>query len=232
MITGRSKYFFLIYYFHRTGGTEKHLAQLVCWLASHGFDCNVVVFDLGKTKLIDDMRRAGAVVHTFASSVNTDQGAAQRLQLMRMIRRQRFEHRPDVHQKSDTYGASSRGSPGVRHSSRASATPTRPPALSFFLNRRLRFLFERRSSWPMRRGRGCRVRSLERARLVKIHNGVDSDKFAPAIPRRRRRRGRASDCARRISWWDGCRFPAEKDTVSCSKVPWRPARAFRNLRLL
>jgi len=53
---------FLIDYFHRTGGTEKHLAQLITGLPSKEFRATVVAFDMGTNPLLEKLRERGIPV--------------------------------------------------------------------------------------------------------------------------------------------------------------------------
>ena len=55
---------FLIDWFHRTGGTEKHLVQLIAGLPADRFRCTVVAFDMGVNPLLDELRtRQVPVIH-------------------------------------------------------------------------------------------------------------------------------------------------------------------------
>src|SRR6185436_15684266 len=106
MTPGKTKVLFLIDYFHRTGGTEKHLAQLASWLAHENFQCEVVVFDLGQNELIGQMRAAGVAVHDIRVEREYGlSGLRGALRLWRLIRARRFDIVQTYHQKSDTYGA-------------------------------------------------------------------------------------------------------------------------------
>lgn len=183
MTPGKTKVLFLIDYFHRTGGTEKHLVQLVCWLARENFHCEVVVFDLGANEMIAQMRAAGVLVHDIR--VEREYGtSAMRgaLALARLIRARRFDVVQTYHQKSDTFGALVARLAGVRHilSSKRDTGVYRKP-YHFFLNRRLKWLFERTIVVADAVADAVVASDhLDRARLVKIYNGVDSDRFAPA----------------------------------------------------
>src|ERR1700683_403434 len=55
------KILYLIDYFHRTGGTEKHLSQLIDGLSGK-FVCAVVVFDMGSNALLDGLRARGVPI--------------------------------------------------------------------------------------------------------------------------------------------------------------------------
>lgn len=176
---------FIIDYFHRTGGTETHLALLVQWLAAAGFHCEVVVFDLGQNDLIEQIRTAGVTVHHLPVAREYSPNALrQAWRLARLVRQGRFDVVQTFHQKSDTYGAVVARLAGVRHlvSSKRDTGHLRRPH-HFFLNRRLRFLFQRIIVVADAVAAAV-IRSdhIDPARVVKIYNGVDSNKFIPASP--------------------------------------------------
>ena len=56
MASRRIKVLFIIDYFHRTGGTERHLAHLVTQLPPEQFECAIVCFDMGPNPLLDEVR--------------------------------------------------------------------------------------------------------------------------------------------------------------------------------
>src|SRR5437764_10421942 len=62
MASNRIEILFIIDYFHRTGGTEKHLAQLIAGLPTDAFRCSVVAFDLGANPLLDGLRARGVSI--------------------------------------------------------------------------------------------------------------------------------------------------------------------------
>ena len=173
---------FVIDYFHRTGGTEMHLARLAMWLAAHGIHCEIVVFDMGKNELIDRMRQAGVSVHHLpVAREYSPHALARAWTLARLIRRQRINIVQTYHQKSDTYGALVAWLAGVRHivSSKRDTGMNRRPH-HFFMNRRLRFLFERTIVVADAVADAVVASDhLDRRRLVKIYNGVDSERFVP-----------------------------------------------------
>lgn len=169
-------------YFHGTGGTEKHLAQLVQLLPRDEFECRVVVFDLGANTLIDEMRAAGIPVHHVpVRRIYTPYAMWRAAELAGIIRRNRIDIVQTFHQTSDTFGALVAKLSGVRHivsSKRDTGQLKRP--IHVFLNRRLRFLFENTIVVAEAVGDAMvAAEGLDRSRLVRIYNGVDTRTFAP-----------------------------------------------------
>ena len=62
MVPERIEILFLIDYFHRTGGTEKHLVQLITGLPAERFRSTVVVFDAGENTLLQEPRRSVPII--------------------------------------------------------------------------------------------------------------------------------------------------------------------------
>lgn len=176
---------YVIDYFHRTGGTERHLVHLLRNLPRESFKCSVVVFDLGPGSLLEEVREQGIpIVHLPVGREYTPNALLRARQLYRLIRAQRIDVVQTFHQKSDTYGAIIARLAGVRHiiSSKRDTGNLRRP-WHFFLNRRLRFLFERIIVVADAVADAV-VKSdhLDRSLLVKIYNGVDATAFSPASP--------------------------------------------------
>jgi glycosyltransferase involved in cell wall biosynthesis len=173
---------FVIDFFHRTGGTERHLAQLVRSLPPEIFTCSVLVLDLGQNPLIDGMRKAGiAVIHLPVGREYTPQALVQACRMSALIRQNAFDVVQTFHQKSDTYGAIIARVSGVRHivSSRRDIAHDRKPR-HFFVNRCLRFLFEKVIvvSDAVANIVVCRE-GIDRGKIERIYNGVDSVTFCP-----------------------------------------------------
>lgn len=173
---------FAIDHFHAVGGTEKHLAQLVQLLPRDTFECSVVAFDLGTVALIDDMRAAGIPVHHVpVRRIYTPNALRRAVQLAGIIRRGRIDIVQTFHQTSDTFAALVAKLCGVRHivSSKRDTGALRRP-IHVFLNRRLKSLFDRiivvadAVADAMVAADG-----LDRSRIVRIYNGVDTARFAP-----------------------------------------------------
>lgn len=175
---------YVIDYFHRTGGTETHLAQLVRRLASKRFDAAVVVFDLGQNPLVEGMRAAGVpVIHVPVRREYTLTALVRGLQLARLVRSRRVDILQTFHQKSDTFGAVFGKLGGARHliSSKRDTGDLRT-GLHHFVNRRLRFLFDRVIVVADAVADAfVRSEGLDRRRMVKIYNGVDTTWFAPPM---------------------------------------------------
>jgi hypothetical protein len=116
MADARIKILYLIDYFHRTGGTEKHLAQLIKGLPVEEFRCSLVAFDLGTNRLLDDLRDAGVpVIHLPVGREYVPSAAVQAWRLASLIRRNRYDIVQTFHQKSDSYGALVAWLAGARH---------------------------------------------------------------------------------------------------------------------
>jgi glycosyltransferase involved in cell wall biosynthesis len=185
---GRIEILFIIDYFHRTGGTEKHLAQLIAGLPSDDFRCSVVAFDLGHNPLLDGLRQRGvAVIGLPVGREYVPNAVLQAWRLSRLIRQRRYDIVQTFHQKADTYGALIARLSGARHliSSKRDTGQLRKP-WHVFLNRRLRSLFD--SFIVVAEAvRDAVVRSdhLPPSRIVTIYNGVDTRRFA--VPTREQR---------------------------------------------
>jgi glycosyltransferase involved in cell wall biosynthesis len=185
---------FLIDYFHRTGGTEQHLAQLIRGLAKLGFRSTLVAFDMGANPLLDRLRRDGVpVIHLPVGREYVPNALRQAARLARLIRTHRYPIVQTYHQKADTYGALIAYCAGARHliSSKRDTGELRKP-LHIFLNRRLRGLFEA-FIMTAERVRTAVVQrdGLPAARIVTIHNGVDAQRFAvPTAAERQAARAR------------------------------------------
>jgi glycosyltransferase involved in cell wall biosynthesis len=174
---------FIIDWFHRTGGTEKHLAQLVAGLKAWAFDSTVVVFDRGENPLLEGMVAAGVpVIHLPVGREYVPNALLQAWRLSRLIRRQRYDIVQTYHQKADTYGALIARAAGVRHlvSSKRDTGQLRKP-LHTFLNRRLSGLFEAiiMAADGVRTAVAARDRLAGGRRIVTIYNGVDTRQFRP-----------------------------------------------------
>lgn len=175
---------YVIDYFHRTGGTETHLAQLAQRLAGERFDAAVVVFDLGQNPLIEQIRLAGVpVIHVSVGREYTPAALLRGLQLARLVRSRRVDILQTFHQKSDTFGAIFGWLGGARCliSSKRDSGDLRT-GLHHFLNRRLQFLFDR-IIVVADAVADALVQSecLDRSRMVKIYNGVDTTWFLPPL---------------------------------------------------
>ena len=196
----RVRILYLIDYFHRTGGTEKHLAQLIAGLPADTFSCSVVVFDMGANALLDGLRARGVPVTNLpVGREYVPNAALQAWRLMRLIRRHRYDVVQTIHQKADTYGALVARLAGAKCliSSKRDTGELRKP-LHVFLNRRLRFLFDA----FIAAAEGVRIAVMANDHLppehiTTIYNGVDTTRFAvPTAAQRsdaRRRLGLADD---------------------------------------
>jgi glycosyltransferase involved in cell wall biosynthesis len=175
---------FLIDYFHRTGGTERHLALLAELLDHRRFDCTVVGFDLGANPLLDGLRKRGIpVIHIPVGRIYVPNAVRQACNVFRLLRVTQADIVQTFHQKADTYGALVARLAGVKHiiSSKRDTGELRT-SWHLFLNRRLRGLFERvivvadavATAVTTRQG-------IDSSKIVKIYNGVDAAQFRPPI---------------------------------------------------
>ncbi len=172
---------FLIDWLHRTGGTEKHLVQLIAGLPADRFRCTVVAFDMGVNPLLDELRtRQVPVIHLPVGREYVPNAAVQAWRLSRLIRCKRFDIVQTFHQKADTFGALIAWLSGTRRlvSSKRDTGDLRKP-LHIFLNRRLKSLFQAfivvaeavRVAVVARDG-------LPDSRVTTIYNGVDLRQFS------------------------------------------------------
>jgi glycosyltransferase involved in cell wall biosynthesis len=194
------KILFIIDYFHRTGGTEKHLAQLIAGLPADVFRCSVVAFDLGANPLLDDLRARGvSIIEVPVGREYVPNALVQAWRLSRLIRENKYDIVQTFHQKADTFGAVIARLSGVKHliSSKRDTGQLRRP-WHFFLNRRLKSLFEA----FVVVAEAVRVAviandHLPASRITTIYNGVDIAHFiVPSAQQRadaRKRLGFAAD---------------------------------------
>ncbi|MBS0377858.1 MAG: glycosyltransferase [Proteobacteria bacterium] len=180
MRSERLQILYLIDYFHRTGGTEKHLAQLVAGLPADEIRCTIAGFDLGNNPLLDEVRAAGIeVVHFPVGREYVPSAWRQAIRLWRFLRRSRFDIVQTYHQKADSFGALVARAAGAPHliSSKRDTGELRNP-LHVFVNRRLRGLFQAfiMASEGVRRAVSARD-GLPQDKIVTIYNGVDADRF-------------------------------------------------------
>jgi glycosyltransferase involved in cell wall biosynthesis len=179
---------YIIDYFYRTGGTEKHLAQLIQRLPRDTFECSLVGFDLGTNPLLDELRAGGiAVVHIPVGREYVPNAALQAVRLYRLLKNLRADIVQTYHQKADTYGALIARAAGVQHiiSSKRDTGQLRRPR-HVFLNRRFASLFERVIVVADAVGDAVTANDgIDAARIVKIYNGVDTQRFLPATPMQR-----------------------------------------------
>lgn len=181
MPSDRIAILYLIDYFHRTGGTETHLAQLITGLPPDRFRCSLVAFDLGANALLDGLRARGVpVTHLPVGREYVPRAALQAWRLARLIRREHCDIVQTFHQKADTYGALVAWLAGVRHlvSSKRDTGDLRRP-WHVFCNRALRRLFD--AFIAVADGVRTAVLANDRlppARVFTIYNGVDTTRFA------------------------------------------------------
>jgi glycosyltransferase involved in cell wall biosynthesis len=196
MAPDRIEILFIIDYFHRTGGTEKHLAQLIAGLPPDEFHCSVVVFDLGTNPLLDDLRARGVTIKSLpVAREYVPNAAIQAWRLFKLIRRSKFDIVQTFHQKADTYGAIIARASGVTLlvSSKRDTGNLRKPR-HYFLNKRLKSLF----AAVIVVSEAVRVATMMNdhvpaSRIVTIYNGVDLGRFrVPSTEQRREARFRFS----------------------------------------
>ena len=200
MACERIEILFIIDYFHRTGGTEKHLAQLIAGLPTDAFRCSVVAFDLGANPLLDGLRARGVSITSVpVGREYVPNALVQGWRLARLIRRNRYDIVQTIHQKADTYGAVIARLSGVKRliSSKRDTGQLRKP-WHLFLNRRLKSLFDA----FIVVAEAVRVAviandHLPPSRITTIYNGVDIARFiVPSAQQRthaRERLGFAAD---------------------------------------
>jgi L-malate glycosyltransferase len=188
------KILFIIDYFHRTGGTEKHLAQLIAGLPADAFRCSLVAFDLGANPLLDGLRTRGVpVISLPVGREYVPNAVVQAWRLSRLIRKNKYDIVQTFHQKADTYGPVIARLSGVKHliSSKRDTGQLRKP-WHFFLNRRLKSLFE--AFIVVSEAVRVAVMAndhLPASRITTIYNGVDIARFiVPSAQQRKDARTR------------------------------------------
>ena len=196
MASNRIKILFIIDYFHRTGGTERHLAQLIEGLPADAFHCSVVAFDLGANPLLDGLRARGvSIIGVPVGREYVPNAVVQAWRLSKLIRENRYDIVQTFHQKADTYGAVIAWLSGGKHliSSKRDTGHLRKP-WHLFLNRRLKVLFD--AFIVVAEAVRVAVMAndhLPASRITTIYNGVDVVRFAvPSAEQRRDARARLS----------------------------------------
>ena len=209
------KVLFIIDYFHRTGGTEKHLAQLIAGLPPDAFRCAVVAFDLGANPLLDGLRARGvSIIGVPVGREYVPNAVVQAWRLFKLIRKNKYDIVQTFHQKADTYGAVIARLSGVEHliSSKRDTGQLRKP-WHVFLNRRLNSLF----SAFIVVAEAVRVAvmasdHLPASRITTIYNGVDIARFTlPTAEQRRAARTRLGFAADDFVVGMVARFRPEKN---------------------
>ncbi len=194
MASDRIHILFIIDYFHRTGGTERHLAHLIAGLPPEQFRCAVVTFDLGENPLLDDLRAHGVpIINLPVGAEYTPHAVRQAWRLRSLIRSGRYDIVQTFHRKADTYGAVVARLAGVKRlvSSKRDTGEARKPRQVFF-NRCLKSLFDAFIAVA----EGVRVALVARehlpiARVKTIYNGVDTTTFfVPSAQQRSEARAR------------------------------------------
>jgi L-malate glycosyltransferase len=179
MASDKINILYLIDYFQGTGGTETHLARLIAGLPD-SFQCSVVAFDMGANPLLDALRARGVpVVHLPVAREYVPNALLQAWRLRKLVRRNRYDIVQTLGQKADTYGALIAWLSGARLlvSSKRDTGDLRKP-LHVFVNRRLKYLFDR----FIMVAEAVRVAvvahdHLPVSRTTTIYNGVDLARF-------------------------------------------------------
>jgi glycosyltransferase involved in cell wall biosynthesis len=176
-------------HFRGTGGTERHLASLISGLPQTHFQCRLAVMDLAPNRWVDQIKRGGVPVDHVPIAREYAPAVLPRLvQLSRIIRSNQTDIVQTFHQKSDTVGAFVARLSGVRHIvSSKRDTGEMKKGRHYFLNRRLRNLFERVIVVADAIGEIVVAKEhIPRSKIVRIYNGVDAAAFAPPTPQQRR----------------------------------------------
>ena len=176
------KILFIIDHFHLTGGTEKHLNILTRNLNKDQFECSVMIFNMGSNPLLDQMKDSGIrLIHFPLARTYTPLAFFKAIRLAKILRSSNFDIIQTFHQKSDTFGAVIAKLTGVKHilSSKRDMGSLKKK-WEFFLNRRLKFLFEKVIVVADAVGNMVvEKEGFDRSRVITIYNGVDSDLFSP-----------------------------------------------------
>jgi glycosyltransferase involved in cell wall biosynthesis len=181
-VSRRINILYIMDHFHGTGGTERHVAYLADRLPRAHFQCRIAVLDLAPNRWVDQIRNGGVPVdHVPVTREYSPNALLPALQLSRVIRANSIDLVQTFHQKSDTFGAVVARLSGVQHivSSKRDTGELKKPR-HFFLNRRLRGLFEKVIVVADSVGEVVIAKErIPRSKIVRIYNGVDADIFAP-----------------------------------------------------
>lgn len=152
-----------------------------------------MVFDLGANPLIDEMRHAGAsVVELPVARIYTPNAMIQAWRFLRFIKEKRIDIVQTFHQKADTYGAIIARLAGIKHivSSRRDTGDYKKPYY-VFISRLIESWFDKIIVVSDRvEDALLKKEGVDRRRIIKIYNGVDSQIFRPPEPQE-------AACARR-----------------------------------
>lgn len=184
-LTSKLRILFVIDDLQAAGGTERHLVHLVRGLSARGMACTVVALSPCHAGLADQLRGAGAHVHSLPVGHVYDWNAfRQAWRLGRFIRDGRYDLIQTFHQKADTYGALVAWLAGVPRivSSKRDTGQFRSRAYAL-LGRLLTPLYDRVVVVADHLGRiYAQTDGVKSRQLVRIYNGVDLDLFQPPTP--------------------------------------------------
>jgi glycosyltransferase involved in cell wall biosynthesis len=187
-VSRRINILYLMDHFRGTGGTEKHVAQLVTLLDQHRFQFRIVVLDLAPNRWIDQIRANGTpVIHLPVMREYAPVALLRALQLSKIIRANGIDIVQTFQQKSDTYGAAVAKASGISHiiSSKRDTGELKKPR-HYLLNRLLGGLFEKVVVVADSVGDVVVARErIPRSKIVRIYNGVDTNAFAPPTAQQR-----------------------------------------------
>jgi len=236
MASGAIKILFVIDYFHRTGGTERHLTQLIAGLPREVFSCSLAAFDLGSNKLLDDLREQGVSILSFpVGREYVPNALVQAWRLSKLIRSNEYQIVQTFHQKADTFGALVAWVSGVKHivSSKRDTGELRRP-WHLFVNRRLQGFFDA-FVVVAEAVRAAVIANdhLPARRIRTIYNGVDPVRFhVPSVDERKTARARLGFRAEDFVVGVVASFRPEKNHEVLFEGASRALKAIPSLRIL
>ncbi|MDP1879535.1 MAG: glycosyltransferase [Parachlamydiaceae bacterium] len=182
ILTKKINILYIIDYLHDQGGTERHLLYLLKLLSKERYNCIVVAFDTGTTKLTEEIKEIGVpLVHIPVGRYYTINAIKRAFDLRRIIIDNNIDIVQTFHFKSDFYGAIVARLSGVKNivSSKRDIGDLKS-SFHFFLNKLARGITKNYIVVAEAVGKIVVEREkVPQDKLKIIYNGVDLEKFSP-----------------------------------------------------
>jgi glycosyltransferase involved in cell wall biosynthesis len=164
-----------------SGGTERHLQNLLRHLDRERYECDVVAFDLG-AEFAESLEELGVRVWDLPlGRIYGPKAMRQMLRLRKVIRDGNVDIVQTYHAKADTFGVVAAKLAGTKHTvSSRRDTGDRKKPMYRFLSRLTNRLFDRFITVCDAVGESVsRSEGVPREKQLTIYNGVDLERFRP-----------------------------------------------------